>query len=455
MDGLRLYHYHYLSVAAFAAVEKLSGCSAIQCYALFYPAIWPSLFLLMICLVARRITGGEPPAAEAALAAAVLTSGIIYAKLLDYMVAWEPLQSESYGFAVVLFMAGLLALPLPVDKRGPAIVRVVLWVLWLVIVSLSKISIGALACVVLCGAALLKRWRTPRAWAEAAVVVAAFLLCHKTNVDPLQKEASMGFSLFWFPRKFAHGGIKITPVWMIVHWLPMWVAVGLYAFKKRINDVKILLASIAAEPYALVLGPALGFGLLGSSLTITGGSGFYFTNQPAVFALPWAVALFLSMTAAERKRLKPAILAVLAATVVFQGYPRLRDFKRYVVDDRPRQVYGTEASEEMRFLIDTRSRLSEEPLCGLRVGHDWLWHGRFTDTLPCWAVPNIITAVLERPLYGSFMRPECRHDRLSYLKNHPQRDEPAPETLCREAVADGLSCVETLEGRQVSKSDCR
>lgn len=460
VDGLATVNYHFFSCCVFAAVSKLTGAPALQVYSLFHSQIIPPLFLFSLSLFFYKLSPGNRTSFYLVpMFIATMATYLLPQKILDDFIVWNPLLGESYATSLTLLVHGFYFLPLTAEEaarpRGQlSWTRASYLAAWLFCVAFSKISVGFTAAI--CALLLLfsRYKKTPDLLMKLAVVGAGFFLVTRIGV----KQTNLGSSSLdplYFIRKNALWGWKGFPVFMFVHWLPVWIGVGAVLARERGGFTDRARALLRDRYFTWVLLPACAVGFASFSLTLAGATGFSFSNLPTILALPWIAGMCFG----PEIKLRPYFLLLLVSGLLFQWLPRMRaTWDKVVLDETPPS--RPEMGRDLMAIVRVKSALSASPRCALQVSREWLFKSELAGGSRCWEVPYYFIGILERPLYGSWLRQACRESAEGRTYNYPQGPSPGEESmttegLCKAAVSDGFPCVEVLSPSDLKRYDCR
>lgn len=454
LDGLAPLRWHFMTQTIFAAVSKLTGASGLMVDVIFYPLFAPAFLCLGMVLLTFRLNEKLEPADVPAAAGICLALAVwvLPLRVLGLMATWDPITSEPYGLALGLLLVGLAGLP---DSDPPPLAAEALFLsLWIAELTLCKVSVGFVAAPY----AALRLWRRARTWPVRLSLSLIPLAACGILLPFVITSLGAHYALLYFPQSYAAWGFKKLnfPMFMAVHWLPIWLGLAAWEFKRRPSGLAAELLTLWREDRFAVgfLLPAAAIGFASMSITIFAGSGVYFSMTPAVASIPWAAAIAIdeSWRHSQRSPIKRAAIAVMLVAALAQGAPRAAEAVSRMAARRyappPESVRA-----ELQWLLTLRPRL--RPGCGLIVDEAWLQNSSLARSVACWKVPYYFTGILERPLYASWMPQECRES--AFGKGYHHAAGPKSVGLahaCRDLKSDGLSCADLLTFNGAEPIDC-
>jgi hypothetical protein len=339
LDGLVPLKYHVLSHIWLGCISLWLGVSTLEGYYIGAQVIAIPMLLFSLSLATYLL---RRPGEGVSNAALIALGPLLLLFVADIWGATSYLVSESYFFAMILF---LLTLPLLADMaKSPRGHRLDMQLAALcvagILILLSKISVG----VIFWGAAGFLLWRqfgmTLLNLIKLAVPILVLVwLCARVG-SPDSGLYMEAFAPFSFVREFPRAAWPNIAANLLLLYAASQVWKSGTSRDRRIAEIFAIIALASTFPALL--------------LRIAGGSAYYFANVGT-----WAAIVFCSayngvlLNTAGRRLLKPGIILATIVLLAFATDEKRNSAAKFAMQfsdlqTRVRQLTGKSAGEEMK-----------------------------------------------------------------------------------------------------------
>lgn len=414
-DGLAPLAYHTLSHRVLGGLSHLTGLPTLQAYSYLYIVLGPTLLVVSLALLLRRIRPATS-LSEAILVIALLFAAIRYGWAFKRAGLWDNyFLSESFLLALVLLAAAITAFLDYLEDRA----RWQLLALSLLLTIAAGLSKGSVGLVGICmyGIPLLRRhidWRylllmlAGAAGMYFAVIDMASAARERLPVVPLD------FVIEFVKGPGGTDSLAVRTAWhLAVFFLPVWLCAwfGLRA------EGRAWLRSTECLLLAALLLPGL---VLSLSFDIAGGSAAYFSAIAPIVALPFLAARLLAIRRIDNPGWKPLLVI---GGILLAFCARGMHGKSLVADADGERVPVAGVSAMVDTMLDWRDTLPHG--VAMRVADTDRWIA-ITGCDGYW----LLTALAERPVIRGYPNPAlCRQTTLLGLDDYTPAGPRTPPAV--------------------------